>query len=221
MGLQKLVDAARCKGGEWSSSQVTQCLIAIQSFTPSCVNHDEWYEGLKQDCMEVLTGTENPGAPCGSNFDCFAGAGKYASCTNSNCRVSTFVGLGQACEYIPSGPTSMQCNELDELYCYSGKCASFVPIGSSCAGGAQCVQEASCVSGLCTKRVGAGGACSSSGAQCEPGLRCLSTGVCGGGIGASCSDSLKDCAPQSSCLNGKCAMPKFPLLMFMTSAQCG
>jgi hypothetical protein len=196
------------------------CVADTASLAKNCeVDEAAWLELLAK-CSAAFTGTEAPGQPCQSSWDCAAVPGKGVFCSaNGMCvAVKRRAHAGAACldtcelddgsvvrcvDSSGKPPTSEAgaCFTNDGLYCSTDtQCARFVGVGYDCLE-APCAADAYCDPNThrCEAYVPSGGACSS-GQVCSP------NGACGF-YTHTCEPPLlngENCTLDSECASGQC-----------------
>lgn len=215
--LQQLIDAARCRGAQYDPTGVADCIAAMKAYAQSCpMNYSgglgALYELSQQACSHVLDGTQQPGEPCDSHFDCVQAQGSVTECVSSQCLRTTYGQQGASCDPFAE-PLRPECNEYDGLICKNDTCEALIPIGDPCTSTIYCVPEAYCEQGTCQPRKALGEACAD---DCEPLLTCVN-GTCGGTLGDPCTAD-SECASHQ-CASGKCA-PRNHFVSVIAGMNC-
>lgn len=204
--LQNAFDAARCRGATYNTTGVADCIATTQAYSASCPMYYSgglgWaYELSKMACARVFDGTQQPGEPCDSNFDCAQIEGSMTTCVFhdgiSECVRTLYGAQGASCDPF-ARPIETDCNEYEGLDCSGGQCVALGQFGDACVYDGDCVREAYCESASCQPRKALGEACDD---NCEYGLKCVN-GICGGELGAACSAG-SECS-SSKCIQGRC-----------------
>ena len=214
--VRVLTGALREKAVALDAADVERCVAASERQLDGCAWVTPYAPRVPESCRGILHGRRAVGAACHASLECADGSFCWGSGPTSPGICAPPAAAGATCGGA-TDPLATYARQSDDGrhpecagFCARGRCASFLPAGSTCSANEQCGPAAHCADSRCTAgaRPGLGEACA--GTSCAGDLVCVD-GWCAApkGAGESCTKPLEcaaTCLPPSGDKKRVCGM---------------